>query len=255
MIKRFLSLEWKQFTRASYFQKGLAIKILLFFAVIYFGGVALIIGGSMFFLLKKVFTEADTIVIVNNYLIYWILFDLMIRYFMQQLPVMNIKPLMTIPIRRTSVIHYLLGKTVISFFNFISLFIFVPFCIVLLFKGYPITNVLLWFFAIMCITLAINFLNFLVNKSNTVFYVIVSTVAITIALRYFNIFDITEPAGKIFNTLYNQVYLAIIPLLITLGLYKVNFDFIRKGFYLDGAISKKVKEVSATDLTLSLIHI
>ena len=249
MIKRFLSLEWKQFSRASYFQKGLAIKILLFFAVVYFGGIALIMGGSMFFLLKKVLPEVDPIVTVNNYLIYWILFELMIRYFMQQLPVMNIKPLMIIPIKRNSVIHYLLGKTVISFFNFISLFVFLPFSIVLLFQGYPITNVLLWFFAIMCITMSINFSNFLINKSNTVFYAISSIVIAIIALRYFNIFDITEPAGKLFNSLYNRAYLAVIPFLIMIGLYKANFDFIRKGFYLDGAISKKIKEVNATDLS------
>jgi hypothetical protein len=34
-----------------------------------------------------------------------------------------------------------------------------------------------------------------------------------------------------------------------IGLYKANFNFIRKGFYLDGAISKKTKEVKTTDLT------
>ena len=38
---------------------------------------------------------------------------------MQQLPVMNVKPLMTIPIKRNTVIHYLLGKTTLSFFNFL----------------------------------------------------------------------------------------------------------------------------------------
>ena len=119
MIKRFLSLEWKQFTRASYFQKGLAIKILMFFAVLYFGGMAILMGGAMFFILKKTMPEADPIETVNNFMIYWVLANLAIRFFMQQLPVMNIKPLMIIPIKRNIVIHYLLGKTVISFFNFI----------------------------------------------------------------------------------------------------------------------------------------
>ena len=249
MIRRFLSLEWKQFTRASYFQKGLAIKILLFLAALYFGGIAIFIGGIMFFGLKKVFPDIDPIIMVNNYLIYWIFFELMIRYFMQQLPVMNIKPLMIIPIKRNSIIHYLLGKTILSFFNLISLFIFLPFSIVLLFQGYPTVSVIFWFFAIMCINISINFLNFLVNKNNTVFYGIISVVIVIVTLRYFNIFDVTEPMGIIFNGLYNWPYLAIIPLLLMIGLYKVNFDFIRKGFYLDGAISKKIKEVNATDLS------
>lgn len=249
MIRRFLSLEWKQFTRASYFQKGLAIKILLFLAVLYFGGIALFIGSIMFFALKKVFPEIDPIVIVNNYLIYWIFFELMIRYFMQQLPVMNIKPLMIVPIKRDAVIHYLLGKTILSFFNFISLFIFLPFSVVLLFQGYPAVNVILWLLAILCINMSINFLNFLVNKSNTVFYGIASVLTLIVSLRYFNIYDVTEPMGVIFNGLYNKPYLAIIPILLMIGLYKVNFNFIRKGFYLDGAINKKVKEVKASDLS------
>ncbi|WP_412987516.1 DUF5687 family protein [Pontimicrobium sp. IMCC45349] len=249
MIKRFISLEWKQFRRASYFQKGLAIKILLFLAVLYFGGIAVFMGAVMFFGLKKAFPEIDPVVMVNNYLIYWVFFELMIRYFMQQLPVMNIKPMMIIPIKRDSVIHFLLGKTMISFFNFISFLLFLPFSIVLLVKGYPVINVVLWFFALMCITMSVNFLNFLVNKSNAVFYGIASLLVAVLTLRYFNVFDITEPFGVVFNGLYNYPYLVIVPLTIMIGLYKANFNFIRKGFYLDGAISKKTKEAKTTDLS------
>ena len=169
MIKRFLSLEWKQFTRASYFQKGLAIKILLFLAVIYFGGIAIFMGGLMFFILKKTMPDIDPLITVNNFLIYWVLANLTIRFFMQQLPVMNIKPLMIIPIKRNTVIHYLLGKTTLSFFNFISLFIFVPFCIVLLIQEYAVINVISWFMSIVFITLSLNYTNFLINKNNTFF--------------------------------------------------------------------------------------
>ena len=249
MIKHFLKLEWKQFFRASYFQKGLAIKILLVFGAIYFGGSALMLGVGLFFIIKKTFPEADPIIMVNNYLVYWILFELMLRYFMQQLPVMNIKPLMAIPIKRNTVIHYLLGKTTISFFNFISLFLFLPFSVVLLFKGYPASNVLSWFFALMCITMSINFLNFLINKSNVVFYGIATVLVALIGLKYFNVYDASEPFGVAFNLLYNQPFLAIIPFSLMIVLYYINFKFIRKGFYLDDAVSKKIKEVNATDLS------
>ena len=249
MIKHFLKLEWKQFFRASYFQKGLAIKILLVFGAIYFGGSALMLGVGLFFIIKKTFPEADPIIMVNNYLVYWILFELMLRYFMQQLPVMNIKPLMAIPIKRNTVIHYLLGKTTISFFNFISLFLFLPFSVVLLFKGYPASNVLSWFFALMCITMSINFLNFLINKSNAVFYGIATVLVALIGFKYFNFYDASEPFGGVFNSLYNQPFLAIIPFSLMIVLYYINFKFIRKGFYLDDAVSKKIKEVNATDLS------
>ncbi|MGB1308788.1 MAG: DUF5687 family protein [Oceanihabitans sp.] len=249
MIKRFLSFEWKQFTRASYFQKGLAIKILLLLGAIYFGGMAIIMGGAMFFILKEAVPETNPIVTVNNFIIYWFLFEMLIRYFMQQLPVMNVKPLMTIPINRDTVIHYLLGKTTLSFFNFLSLLFFLPFCVVLLVKGYPAVQVLCWFLSILCLTLSINYLNFLVNKSNTVFYIIATLLFTLVGLEYFEIFAISKPIGAAFNTLYTHPFLLILPVLLVVVLYYLNFKYIKKGFYLDGAVSKKIKEVNASDLS------
>ena len=249
MIKRFISLEWKEFTRASYFQKGLAIKILLILAALYFGGMAIMMGVSLFFILTKLIPTVDPIVSVNNFLIYWLIFDLAIRFFMQQLPVMNVKPFMTIPIRRNSAIHFLLGKTMLSFFNFIPLFIFLPFSIVLLAKGYPALNVLCWLVAVMALSFTNNFINFLINKNNVVFYCLVTALAILIGLEYYGVFRVSEPIGVAFNALYEKPYLTFIPIILAIIFYKINFNFIRKGFYLDDAVSKKIKEVSATDLS------
>ncbi len=249
MIKRFLSLEWKQFSRASYFQKGIAIKILLFFAAVYFGGIAIFLGIGVFFILKKAVPDVDPIIMVNNFLIYWFLFDLVLRFFMQQLPVMNIKPLMTIPIKRDTVIHYLLGKTAISFFNFLPLFIFLPFSIVLLAQGYPSINVLCWFLSVMLLTMSINFTNFLINKNNNFFYIIVSVLAVLIGLEFYQIFKISEPIGVAFNALYNQPYLVMVPILLLIVIYRFNFNIIKKGFYLDGTISKKIEKVTTSDLS------
>ncbi len=249
MIKRFLSLEWKQFSRASYFQKGIAIKILLFLAALYFGGIAVLLGVGIFFILKKVVPNVDPIETVNNFLIYWVLFDLLIRFFMQQLPVMNIKPLMAIPIKRNTIVHYLLGKTTLSFFNIITILLFVPFCVVLLVKGYAVVNVICWFLSIIFITLSVNFLNFLINKNNTFFYIITSVLAVLIGLEFYGIYKTSEPIGLAFNALFNNPYLVIIPLGLLIGLYRLNFRYIRNEFYLDGAISKKVEKVDTTDLT------
>ena len=249
MFKYFLSFEWKQFVRASYFQKGLIIKILLFLAVLYFGAIALFLGIGLYFIMKKLFPEADPFVIVNNYMIYWFLFDLLIRYFLQQLPVMNIKPLMIIPVKRNKVIHYLLGKTMTSFFNFIPLFIFLPFSIVLMSEGYPKSQVLPWFFGVMFLSLSNNFINFIINKSNTAFYIIAPVVVAFVGLENFGIFKISEPAGIAFYAMYDNWMFALIPVAAFIALYKMNFDFVRRGFYLDDAVAKKIKEVEAADLS------
>lgn len=249
MVKKFLSLQWKEFFRSSAFQKGLAIKILLFLAALYFGGIALFAGIGLFFIVKKIVPDIDPVETVNNFIIFWFMLDLIIRYFMQQMPVMNIKPLMIIPIKKKTIIHFLLGKTTVSFFNILPLFIFLPFSIVLLFQGYAPVNVILWFISVIAITQSLNFLNILVNKSNTVFYITLGLLATFVALEYFEIYKISELFGMLFNGLFNHPYLAVIPVALACLLYYLNFDYLNKRFYLDGAISKEVKEVETADLS------
>ena len=203
MFKRFIALEWKQFSRSSYFQKGIAIKILLAFGALYFIGMAAFMGVAAYFGLQKFMPDKDPITIVNNFVIYWFLADMVFRYFLQQLPVLNIKPYMVIPIKRSVVIHFLLGKTSISFFNFLPLFFFLPFSITLLVNGdYSILHIASWFFSMMLFTLSINYLNFLLNKNNKVFYVIASLLIAAGLLQFYGIYSVTEPAGYFFNTIY-----------------------------------------------------
>lgn len=253
MIKKFLSLQWKEFTRSSSFQKGIAIKILLVLAALYFGGIAIVMGGALFFILKKSLPNLDPLVVVNNFLIFWFLLDLVIRFFMQQMPVMNIKPLMIIPIKKSKIIHFLLGKTTISFFNILPLFLFIPFSVVLLIQDsqfqYSGLNVFAWFISVMAITQALNFLNILINKSNAYFYGILGVLVVFAALEYFNIYKVSEVFGYLFNGLYNHPYLVVIPLALAAFLYYVNYNYLSKRFYLDGAVSKEIKEVNASDLS------
>ena len=110
MISHFLKLEWKQFFRSSYWQKGIAIKIVMAFLALYFIVAFLAIGVGGYFILKKQFPEQDPLQIVNSYLLYALLGDLIFRYLMQKLPVMNIKPMLILPIKKSKLVNYVLAK-------------------------------------------------------------------------------------------------------------------------------------------------
>ncbi len=248
MFQRFLSFEWKQFSRSSYFQKGIAIKIFIALAALYFIGMFTLMGVGAFFVLKKMFPEKDPLVVVNNFLVFYFLIDLTVRFFMQQLPVMNIKPYMIISIKRKTIINYLLTKTSFSFFNFLPLFFFLPFSIVLLTKGYGPLAVAGWFFSMLFFTLCVNYLNFLINKNNSVFYVLAGLILVFGLLQYFQIYSISYPAGVFFNLLYSTSYLVIVPFILMLILFRMNYVYIKKDFYLDAAISKKVKVVNTSEM-------
>jgi len=166
MVSHFLSLEWKQFFRSSYWQKSIAINILLVFIALYFIVIFLALGIGLFPLLKKQFPDGDPLLLVNGFLFYWLLADLIMRFFFQKLPVMHVKPLLTLPIKKSKILHYILGKSVISFFNFLPLFTIVPFAGVMLFEGYSYTLVLTWVILMLIITLSINFLNFIIESKS-----------------------------------------------------------------------------------------
>ncbi len=248
MFKRFISLEWKQFTRSSYFQRSLIVKILLFFVALYFIVSFLIMGGAAYFLLEEVFPKKDPLEVVNNYLIFWFLLEMVYRFFVQKLPVMNVKPLMTLPIKRKTMIHYLLGKTTFSFFNILPLFFFVPFTFILLIQGYAPAHVLLWFVAIICFELSVNYLNFLINKTNSAFYVVLAVLVGLGGLQYFGIYDVTEAAGYFFNFIYEHLYGFLIPMALVILLYRRNYAFVRKDFYVDEKVSETTKEVTTSEL-------
>ena len=67
--------------------------------------------------------------------------------------------------------------------------------------------------------------------------------------EYYNVYKVSEPIGAAFNALYNNPILTLIPVFLVSLSYYLTFRDIKKGFYLDGALAKKVKEVNATNLS------
>jgi len=249
MISQFAKLEWKQFFRSSYWQKSLALNLLMGFFALYFLVSFLALGFGVIPLLKKFFPDTDPLQKLNSYLIFWFLGDLIFRYLMQKLPMMNIKPLLTLPIKKTTLIHYVLGKSALSFFNFLPLFAFIPIGFMLLREGYNTLGVLSWLAAMICLVLTNNYINFIINKSNIAFTSIATILVALIAVQYFNLYNISSFFGSLFDTLIKTPVLAIIPLATVLLTYFLNFKDLKNKVYLDDAVSEKIKEANTADLS------
>ncbi|MDO5978821.1 DUF5687 family protein [Flavivirga spongiicola] len=252
MIKNFLSLEWKSFLRSANFGKGLAVKILMGFFALYFIAMFLGMGLIMYPGLKEAFPDQDPLVIVNNYLFYWILGDLIFRFFFQKLPVMSVKPLLTLPVKRSKIVNYVLGKSITSFFNYLSLFAIIPFGITLIVEDYSPSSVLVWMLALILVTLCINFLNFIIEsfsaEKELSFLPIIILTGGLFVLNYFNVVSFTEVVANGFNAIYKTPVLIGIPLLVLIGLYFFNFKILKQKLFLDSGLKKEVKEVNASNL-------
>ncbi|RIA08240.1 hypothetical protein OE09_0049 [Flavobacteriaceae bacterium MAR_2010_72] len=252
MIKHFLNLEWKQFFRSASFGKGLALKILMVFLALYFMVTFLAIGVALYPILKKAFPEDDPFIIVNNFIFYWIIADLLIRFFFQKLPVMTVKPLLTLPIKRSKVINYVLGKSSLSFFNFLPLFAIIPFGIVLLFNGYNSIEVLIWMLLLLLITQIINFLNFIVEsltaESEVSFLPLILVSGSLFALNYFEVVSFSYGLSNAIIATIKQPILMVVPMTLLAVLYWCNYKLLKSKLYLDNSLQSKTQEVKTSEM-------
>ncbi len=254
MIKRFLSLEWKQYFRSPYWQKSIGLKILMGFFGLYFLAVFLFLGFFLFKIINELYPDKDPYIVVSGFLFYWILGDLMMRFFLQKLPVMSVKPLLTLPIKRSKIVNYVLGKSATSFFNFLPLFAIIPFGVVLIFKeGYDSTTTLFWMLTLIIITQINNFLNFIIEnytaKTDLSFLPLIVVGGTLFGLNYFNIISFTNLVSSAVLGVANNPILIAIPILILIGLYILNFKILKNKLYTDSSVQTKIKEVNASDLS------
>jgi hypothetical protein len=243
MFKHFIMLEWKSFLRSASFGTNLAMKIIMGLVAVYFLACFAILGSASFFIIKDYGLEP--LQTVNKFIIYYFAMDLVIRYFLQKMPVMNIRPLLNLNIKKATIVHFSLGKTALSFFNWTHALFFIPFTIVLLVKGYGY-QAIFWNIAMFSLVYFINFINILINNKDAVFYGVLVVFAGLAATQYYNVFDITAYTQPFFQGMYDTNYLFLLPVILLIATYYFAFQYFKNRLNLDEGLAKK-SDVAKTE--------
>ncbi|MEC7616827.1 MAG: DUF5687 family protein, partial [Bacteroidota bacterium] len=232
MFLRLLQLQWKSYRRSSAFTSGVVTSIIYLYFMLCFVGIFTLLGFGSFYLIDEDM-GVDPLQFINKYMVYGTSFWVVWRYFIQKMPVFNVKALLSLPVKENTIVHYALGQTIFSFFNISNAFFFVPFSLVLVNNGYPTAQVLSWHLAIIAIVFCTNYINILINDRNDVFYTVATLLILFAGLQYYDIFDITQYTGPVFDTFYNSPIYTIIPWLILILLYQSAFTHFKNRMYLD----------------------
>lgn len=243
MFKHFIMLEWKAFLRSASLGTNIAMKIFIGFFAAYFMVIFIAAGVGAFFILKE--SGLEPLSTVNKFMIYYLVLDLVVRYFLQKMPVMNIRPLLTLPIKRNTIVHFTLGKTALSFFNWSHALFFIPFSIVLMMNGYSVLNVILWHLGIMTLFYFNNFINVLINNKDSVFYSVLVVVAVLGLAHYYKLFDITLYTQPFFQAMYDTFFVFLIPILLVVATYYFAFNYFKSNLNLDEGLATK-SEIAKT---------
>ena len=244
------SLQWKETFRAPQWEAKLSVKIIMGLVTIYFLGSFLFAASVVYPALNKNILDREPLEVFNSILIYFFFFELVIRFFFQQLPVTNIQTLILLPLKKRKIINHVLLKSVFSGFNFLPFIIYLPFAISMYKDDYLGSVVFSWWLSLVLVTLSLNFINYIINKNNLFFLLLLVALAGVIALDTYNYFDFGAWTGKYFDRVVeqpNRLWYFILPMFFS---YFLVFTFLKKGFYLDGGLSKKKKVVKGGDFSL-----
>ena len=242
----FLKLNWKEFNRSKSLGGKTVAKVFKWFGIVYVAILSLAWGIILSW--PKEEDVMAPFLYINKQLIYGLVYLVVMRYFIQSLPVLNIKPLLLTPLLKKKIVRYVVLKTVPTYFNILPLFFLIPFSISLSQNDeFSALGLIFWNINLVGLIYLTNFFNFLLNNKRNLIYVLGAFLALIKALDYYSIVDFTIYSEKFFYFFYKTPYVALFTWVLVFWLYNYVSTFFYNGLYIDKGIKSKVKEANLED--------
>jgi len=249
MIFTFLKLQWKSFFRGESVGLNVMTKVLKWFWIVYFGFITPLLGVLTYKVLKEKLEIEDPFLYLNKNLIYVFAYWIVMRYFIQPIPVVSIKPLLLTPISKSQIVRHALGKSIFSFFNIIAFFYLIPLTWVLINKDYQVNQLIGWNLTIIAFVYITNYLNFILNNNDKLLYSIAAILVLIKLLEYYSVFDFTIYSEAFFYSFYTNPLYSLLPWVFLIWLYFYVFKYFKNGLYIDLGLKKRTEEAKIDDFS------
>jgi len=249
MFFTFLKLQWKSFFRGQSVGSNIMTKVFKWFGLVYFAFITPLLGLITYKVLKEDLGVEDPFAYLNKNLIYVFAYWIVMRYFIQPIPVVAIKPLLLTPISKSKIVRHSLGKSIFSFFNIIAFFYLIPLTLILIDEGYQMNQLIGWNLSIIAFVYITNYLNFILNNNDKLLYSIGLILGLIKILEYYSVFDFTIYSELFFYSFYSNPFFTIIPWAFLIWLYFYVFKYFKNGLYIDLGLKKKAEEAKTEDLS------
>jgi hypothetical protein len=237
LIQSFISHQWKQAIRSTIWQKSLAMNIFMFFiGFILFAEVMVL---SIFIGLEwhEITKGTDPLNDFFRVVAYYFSAMFVMRFLMQQLPVLEVRPYLHLPVKKKKLLHYILGKGLLNFFNLISIIFFTPFAFAQIGYYHGALIAIAWLLSMIFIDLTINYIIIYIKKQMVNNLTLVSIMIVVIGLfalgDYLKWFSYSSLFAEFIGNMIKTPVLFGIPI-VTAGLvYWLNFRFLSKNLYIE----------------------
>lgn len=252
MTSIFLQHELKSFWRSKNTGQSIAVRIILGIFILYLLLCALGLGFFMDKFLQHLFTKQDEIVSFCGIILIYYLFELLSRVQMQELPTLKVQPYLQLPVRRNSLVRYLSLTSLVSTFNFLPLLLFWPF----IFKVIAVRDggltALIFIIALLGFTIFNNYLALYVKRKanlNALVFFIFNAILVLFSLGDFvwHFYSISKISYLFFGNLIYHPVLVLVPVVLAVAIYYINFLYLKQNLYLEELNTKKATHKSSTE--------
>jgi hypothetical protein len=244
MVNLLLSHTWIRFTRSASFTKDTATLVFTLIIGVVMFVYALALGLTLDIIITKALQIEDAIYFLNSLLLYFFIFEFVMRYMMQNLPVLDVQPYLHLPLRKSGLVHFLLIRSAVHLLNLLPIILFLPFALKVIAPAYSISTALCWTLTIWLCSMTLHYLVVLFKKTldDSIYGIaaLLTIIVVTGAADYYGWFKLSDISGKIFTSLLANPWLTGIPFVLLITLYLVNHRFFRLAMYPEEITSKKM---------------
>lgn len=252
--------QWKKFRRSGSFGRELGFSIIIGIIFLYAFSIIYMLSASFPEIIPSINTEAkaNPIHFFNRLLLYYFISELFIRYLVQNIPALDIQPYLYLPIKKSKMVNFLLGKSILHPINLLLLLLVIPFSKDVVMPEFGTLTTICWVSSLFVISLSIHFFNILFKKKLEenlwVWLLIILAIAANfLSYTYFDL-DFTRWLSKGLNAILIHPSLFLLPLAILIIMTGVTKILFTNNFYLEALSSvhkSKSENYSAKLLFLS----
>jgi len=247
MFLRFLLLQIKTATRSPMWQKNLALNLVIGFFLLLFAVYLLMLGLLINQIMNELLPRQDHFRLFNSILIYYFLADLLIRFLIQSLPMLTIESFLHLPVRKGTIIRYMIGRTLFDIFNLLPLFILVPVTFTIVIPHEGGLHAFLWIGTLILLILSNNFLVIYLKRLLGSKPVVVGALGLVlislVVLDRTNLISLSGISSKIFGYFTHHLLSTFLPVGWMIFTYRLQYKFLSKHLFPDEMQKKKVEEI------------
>lgn len=228
--------ESKKIVRSRHSGASLVGQIFLGFLIVYLLSSAIVLGTMLNTILHE-FTPGKEIDTFCAILLYYFLLDIPIRYWVQELPTLSIKPYLLLNINKRYLIHFLNLRSLLSLFNVIPLVLFLPYIVDSVLGKFGMVPSLIILFSIVFVMLGNHFLVLYLKRQSIInskwLFGFVLVIASIFLLTANEVISISAISNYFFPQILSNYLYGLIPLIYFLWAFFINQSLLKTNFYLD----------------------